>query len=213
MILVDNTTVSKFLPLLQCCYFLSLPQFLTKLTELFADKKGKGTVWLTHKRCEPNFALNVLTEILPDSYDGEDAVMSSNEVGGDDKEYPCLVRATDGKNVQFSTLVSVYSSDPRRQTQMTMYCKVQPGDLDKFHTTYGTLLKTSMTTLRKRDKKREKQRAEEQAARKRKAAETVVVRGPKRGNGRRKRQRLVKAAMKQEEARKKALEREEAKSR
>lgn len=89
--------------------------------------------------------------------------------------------------------------------------KVEPEDLDKFHATYGALLKASMMTLRKRDKKREKQRAEQQVARKRKIAETVDVRGPKRGSGRRKRQRLVKAALRQEEARKKASEKEEAK--
>ncbi|KAF8518610.1 signal recognition particle SRP9/SRP14 subunit [Gautieria morchelliformis] len=158
MTLVDNTT------------------FLTRLTELFADKKGKGTVWLTCKRF---------------SFEGEDAVMSPN--GEDGKEYPCLVRATDGKNVQFSTTV-------------------QPGDLEKFHMAYGALLKASMTTLRKRDKKREKQRAEQQTARKRKLVETVEVQGPKRGNGRRKRQRLIKAALRQDEARKRALEREESRS-
>jgi signal recognition particle subunit SRP14 len=93
-----------------------------------------------------------------------------------------------------------------------MYRKVSPEDLDKFHVAYGALLKTSMATLRKRDKKREKQRAEQQVIRKRKLAETIEVRGPKRGNGRRKRQRLVKAALRQEEARKKVSDREEAKS-
>ncbi|KAF8527389.1 signal recognition particle SRP9/SRP14 subunit [Hysterangium stoloniferum] len=153
--------------------------FISKLSSLFSDKKGKGTVWLTHKRY---------------SYEGEDAVMSTGEPeGGDDREYPCLVRATDGKKTQFST-------------------KVMPGDLDKFHAAYGTLLKTSMATLRKRDKKREKQRAEQQAARKRKLIDSVVLQGPKRGNGRRKRQRLLKAALRQEEARKKAAEKEATKA-
>ncbi|KAF8586242.1 signal recognition particle SRP9/SRP14 subunit [Ramaria rubella] len=159
MSLVDNTT------------------FLKRLTELFADKKGKGTIWLTHKRY---------------SHDGDDTLMLSG-IAEDDKEYPCLVRASDGKTVQFST-------------------RVQPGDLDRFHSAYGALLKTSMTTLRKRDKKREKQRAEQQATRKRKLAETIIVQGSKRGNGRRKRQRLIKAALRQEEARRKVAEGEDNKS-
>ncbi|GJJ13223.1 hypothetical protein Clacol_007474 [Clathrus columnatus] len=125
------------------------------------------------------------------TYDGGDVVMSSTSEE-DEKEYPCLIRATDGKHIEFST-------------------HVQPKDLEKFHAIYGSLLKASMLTLRKRDKKREKLRAEQQAAKKRKLAEPIVIRGPKRGNGRRKRQRLIKAASRQEEARKKAAEKESAK--
>jgi signal recognition particle subunit SRP14 len=63
-----------------------------------------------------------------------------------------------------------------------------------------------MSTLRKRDKKREKVRAEKQAARKHRLAEPVPIEGPKRGNGRRKRQRRVKAALKQEAARQRTQE-------
>lgn len=55
--------------------------------------------------------------------------------------------------------------------------------------------------LRKRDKKREKLRAERAAARRKKLAQDIVIEGPKRGNGRSKRQRRVKAAKKLEEAR------------
>ena len=67
-----------------------------------------------------------------------------------------------------------------------------------------------MTTLRKRDKKREKQRAEQHAIRKKRLAEPIDVEGPKRGSGRKKRQRRVKAAIKQQEAKQKMAEREEA---
>lgn len=70
-------------------------------------------------------------------------------------------------------------------------------------------MKASFTTLRKRDKKREKQRAEQLAKRKQRMAEPVVVDGPKRGNGRRKRQRKVKAAKRQEQAKERAAKREE----
>jgi signal recognition particle subunit SRP14 len=48
----------------------------------------------------------LLTQTFPVSFEGEDAVISSNEVEEDEKEYPCLVRATDGKDVEFSTTVS-----------------------------------------------------------------------------------------------------------
>lgn len=94
----------------------------------------------------------------------------------------------------------------------TLHRQVEPGQLDAFHATYGNLLKTSMTSLRKRDKKREKQRAEAQAKRKRRLAETIVVEGPKRGAGRRKRQRQMKTALRMDEARKRVQEHEEAKT-
>lgn len=121
--------------------------------------------------------------------DGEDASMKTSDGANDAGEYPVLLRMTDGKETNFST-------------------KIEPGQLDKFHAVYGSLLKASMTTLRKRDKKREKQRAEEAARRKRRMAEPIVIEGPKRGNGRKKRQRRIKAAVKQRESQLKAKERE-----
>jgi signal recognition particle subunit SRP14 len=86
--------------------------------------------------------------------------------------------------------------------------QVDSHHLDKMHAAYGSLLKSAMTTLRKRDKKREKERAEKFARRKRRLAEPVVIEGPKRGSGRRKRQRRIKAALKQQEQKKRAKERE-----
>ncbi|PFH48103.1 hypothetical protein AMATHDRAFT_76885 [Amanita thiersii Skay4041] len=148
--------------------------FLTQLATLF--EKAKGSVWLTHKRL---------------THDGEDVAMKHDDEAEDNREYPCLVRVTDGRGAKFST-------------------KVVPGDLDKFHAAYGTLLKASMSTLRKRDKKREKLRSEQAIRRKKKMTEPVVINGPKRGNGRRKRQRQIKAALKQKESQKKFNEKEEA---
>ena len=69
-----------------------------------------------------------------------------------------------------------------------------------------------MTTLRKRDKKREKQRAEQLAKQKQRMADPVVINGPRRGNGRRKRQRQVKAALKHEEMKERAAKREQARA-
>ena len=64
-----------------------------------------------------------------------------------------------------------------------------------------------MLTLRKRDKKREKERAERIAQTKKRMTEPVIIEGAKRGAGRRKRQRRIKVAKKQEESRKKFEER------
>jgi signal recognition particle subunit SRP14 len=89
--------------------------------------------------------------------------------------------------------------------------QITSGQLDTFLNAYGALLKSSMSTLRKRDKKREKVRAEKLASRKQRLAESAPIEGPKRGNGRRKRQRRVKAALKQEAARQRTEEEQEAK--
>ncbi|KAI0275221.1 signal recognition particle 14kD protein-domain-containing protein [Gloeopeniophorella convolvens] len=148
--------------------------FLSQLSSLFTSTKERGTIWLTHKRL---------------THDGEDATMDS---GDESREYPCIIRATDGKKTKFSTHIT-------------------SGQLDKFVGAYGALLRASMTTLRKRDKKREKVRAEKQAARKQRLAEPILVEGPKRGKGRRKRQRKIKAAVKQEAVRQRIQERQEAK--
>ncbi|EIM92874.1 signal recognition particle SRP9/SRP14 subunit [Stereum hirsutum FP-91666 SS1] len=146
--------------------------FLSHLGSLFESSKEKGSIWLTHKRL---------------THDGEDATMHSVD---EDKEYPCLIRLTNGKDVNYSTHISSTS-------------------LPKFHSLYGSLLKSHLNPLlRKRDKKREKQRAEEITARKKKLNEPVVVEGPKRGAGRKKRQRKMKAAVRQEEAKRRIEERE-----
>jgi signal recognition particle subunit SRP14 len=63
-------------------------------------------------------------------------------------------------------------------------------------------------TLRKRDKKKEKARVEAAALKKKKIMEGVLVEGPKRGKGRRKRERLEKVKVRLEEARRKLEEKE-----
>jgi signal recognition particle subunit SRP14 len=107
-----------------------------------------------------------------------------------DKEYPCILRATDGKHTTIST-------------------HVLSNSLPSFHAQYGALLKSTMTqTLRKRDKKKEKVRLEQLALRKKKIMEGVQVVGPKRGNRRRKRVRLSKVKERLEESRRRFEERE-----
>jgi signal recognition particle subunit SRP14 len=125
----------------------------------------------------------------------EDGTEPNNEIQRNDplgtsKEYPCLLRATDGKSCTISTHIA-------------------PSSLSSFQAHYGTLLKTTMTqTLRKRDKKKEKSRVEAAALKKKKVMEGVLVEGPKRGNGRRKRERLEKVKVRLEEAKRKLEEKE-----
>jgi signal recognition particle subunit SRP14 len=88
-----------------------------------------------------------------------------------------------------------------------LFQQITSGKLDKFLSAYGALLKSSMSTLRKRDKKREKLRAEKIAARKQRLAEPIPIEGPKRGSGRKKRQRRIK----QEAARLRVQEKQEGK--
>ena len=90
--------------------------------------------------------------------------------------------------------------------------QVEPSDLETFHSEYGTLLKASMSTLRKRDKKREKLKAEALTQKKKRLMEEVTVSGPKRGAGRKKRKRLITAAVRLAEFKKRAAEKDTAKA-
>ncbi|KAF9650296.1 signal recognition particle SRP9/SRP14 subunit [Thelephora ganbajun] len=151
-------------------------QFLKRLETLFELSKGKGSIWLNHKR---------LVYGEPDD---------ANGAPPDDRtEYPCLIRAMDGGKTKFST-------------------RVEPVDLENFHSEYGILLKASMSILRKRDKKREKLRAEQFAKKKKRLTEEVAISGPKRGAGRKKRKRLITAAVKLTEFKKRAAEKDAVKA-
>ena len=129
----------------------------------------------------------------------------------DSREYPCLVRLSDGGKYKYST--QARPSNSPSSSILSKLIQVSSFELPKFHEAYGTLIKTSILgSLRKRDKKREKQRAEEAAKRKEKLSTPVVVDGKKRGAGRRRRQRQVKATIKQQAALQKVKERLDAKA-
>lgn len=162
---------------------------------------------MLHRKGKTIQVLDVIAVVL---YDGEDVKMKHEGEGLlDSGEYACLIRASDGKGTKFSTKVN------RRSLicdlHLTSCQQVEPDRLLEFHAHYGSLLKASMTTLRKRDKKREKSRSEEAAKRKQRMTEPIVLDGKKRGKGRRKRQRKIKALLKQQESQKKHKERNEAK--
>jgi signal recognition particle subunit SRP14 len=135
--------------------------------------------------------------------------MKIEEGSSDTREYPCLVRATDGKSANFSTRVSGFLSFRSQFSLKIAFFKVDSKQLIKFQAVYGSLLKASMTSLRKRDKKRDKQRIEQAAKRKKQMTEPIVLDGNKRGSGRRQRQRKFKALLKQQESQNKFREREE----
>ena len=123
---------------------------------------------------------------------------------------PVLFAQSTGRMCHF-LLMCVHFNKSIAIPELDFSSQISSGQLDTFLNAYGALLKSSMSTLRKRDKKREKVRAEKLAARKQRLAEPVPIEGPKRGKGRRKRQRRVKAALKQEAARQRMQEKQEAK--
>jgi hypothetical protein len=62
-------------------------------------------MYACHAECWPEHRAHSLSELVTRKGDGEDAVMSDAQQDTDTREYPCLIRATDGRQVQFSTLV------------------------------------------------------------------------------------------------------------
>ena len=115
--------------------------------------------------------------------------------------YPCHGR---GKDKNFDSSAPIFCNHALARVELSHLRQVEPADLEKFYSEYGTLLKVSMSTLRKRDKKREKLRAEELGKKRKRLMEEVVISGPKRGAGRRKRKRLIASAVKLGEFKKKA---------
>lgn len=135
------------------------------------------------------------------SYDDGDIKMDTAD-GGDDREYPCLLRATNGKEISFSTRVSpTHPSSIFYILTCVSPTQVTPTDLAKFTAHYGSLLKAQMTPhLRKRDKNKQKAKQDQANARKARMTEPVLIEGSKRGAGRRKMQRRLKLVRKQNES-------------
>jgi hypothetical protein len=99
--LVDNATVNACRILTISCTEAS-SQFLKQLEALFESSRGSHSIWLNHKRCAVHLVLRVGSELnksYPVVY-GADAVPLD-----DTTEYPCLIRAMDGKKTKFSTRV------------------------------------------------------------------------------------------------------------
>jgi len=102
-------------------------QFLVELERLF-EKSRNGSVFMTVKRFNP---------IIKKA----DKLKAKTE--NPDKQYPCLVRVTNGKQ-KISTLA-------------------QPSDLFIFQSNYMTLLKLKVNTLKKKDKRAKGAKDKEEA--------------------------------------------------
>ncbi|KAF8336459.1 uncharacterized protein EI90DRAFT_3152618 [Cantharellus anzutake] len=123
------------------------------------------------------------------TYGGGDTNMTGPADEPDSNEYACIIKATNGKGAKIST-------------------QVKPSELDSFYVAYGSLLKASMPSLKKRDKKKEKARHEQTLLRRKRLEEDVILAGPKRGKGRRQYQRKLKAVITQTQIRSRIAERE-----
>ncbi|XP_047338940.1 signal recognition particle 14 kDa protein-like [Impatiens glandulifera] len=103
---------------------LQLDPFLNELTSMFERSTETGSVWVTLKRS------SMKSKVKRNK-------MSS---AGEDIEYRCLVRATDGKK--------------------TISTSVGAKDHQRFQASYATILKARMTTLKKRDRKDKRKAAD-----------------------------------------------------
>ncbi|KAK4053443.1 hypothetical protein OIV83_001609 [Microbotryomycetes sp. JL201] len=136
-------------------------EFLHALQRLFESRRESGSVFLTHKRLTYMAPLTSTTSMT--NTQGEDDVEMTNDTAnnqagharestredGDEREWPYLVRATDGKGKKAKTKISTV---------------VEPTDYDSFSTLFGALLKQSMTSMRKKRKHLIQQKRKQQAA-------------------------------------------------
>lgn len=128
--------------------------------------------------------------------DGQDVDMpaaSTSSDSGAHKEYPCIIKATNGKHAG------------NKAKKIKISTLVQPADTDSFALAYGSILKTHFSqAMRKKAKKRKDKEREKMGATAAAAADSKKrrrqtrgglpkVSGPRRGAGHAKRQRTLKA--------------------
>ncbi|KAM0788474.1 hypothetical protein ACM66B_001607 [Microbotryomycetes sp. NB124-2] len=129
---------------------LSNQEFLSALQRLFESRRETGSVFLTHKRLTyqgTTASTSSSSTSAPQQQDVEmtDKTEDAQRAGqtntkGDNKaarDWPCLVRATDGKGKKSKTKISTL---------------VESADYDTFTSSFGSLLKQSMTSMRKKRK-------------------------------------------------------------
>lgn len=198
---------------------LSLFQFLRELKTLLESQVKSGSVFITQKRCKSRGLYSIANQTrsstrvadgslyLADTYedaatsndngDGQDEPMpaaSTSSDTGAHKEYPCIIKATNGK------------SGDSISKKIKISTLVQPSDTDSFALAYGSILKTHFAqTMRKKSKKRKDKEKEKLnsastatvADSKKKRRQTKgglpKVSGSRRGAGHSKRQRSLKA--------------------
>ncbi|KAI5481624.1 signal recognition particle, SRP14 subunit [Pseudohyphozyma bogoriensis] len=116
---------------------LSNSEFLTQLSNLFASRQAKGSVFITQKRLTYQ-APTAEGDAEMAEAEGSGAGHAEGEADEDEREWPCLIRATDGQS--------------KSTTKIKISTIVQPQDYTTFSTAYGNLLKASMSSLRKKRK-------------------------------------------------------------
>jgi len=128
-----------------------------------------------------------------DAQDEDMPAASTSSETGSHKEYPCIIKATNGKHAG------------NKAKKIKISTLVQPSDTDSFALAYGSILKVHFSqTLRKKYKKRKDKEREKLSAPAAAAADSKKrrrqtrgglpkVSGARRGAGHSKRQRTLKA--------------------
>ncbi|CAN4082589.1 unnamed protein product [Withania somnifera] len=98
--------------------------FLNELTSMFERTTEHGSVWVTLKHC----------------FDKSKVQLNKMKTSGENIEFKCLIRATDGKK-NISTMVG-------------------PKDHQRFQASYAILLKARLTALKKRERKDKRKAAD-----------------------------------------------------
>ncbi|GAA5833995.1 hypothetical protein JCM11251_003587 [Rhodosporidiobolus azoricus] len=129
-------------------------QFLTQLGDLFASRKDKGSVFITQKRftyTDPSTSASTSAAAPSAEGEGEEAdvdMVDASADGEDHKEYPLLVRATDGNSGK--------DKDEKKKSKgkVNLSTIVLPSDYDSFTSSYHTLLRSVFSAgLRPKRKK------------------------------------------------------------
>ncbi|KAL6504116.1 RNA-binding signal recognition particle subunit srp14 [Orobanche gracilis] len=107
--------------------------FLNELTNMFERTTEKGSVWVTLKHYK--------------SSDKSKVKRNKMKTAGEKIEFKCLVRATDGKK-NIATMIGL------------MPGLVGPKDHQRFQSSYATILKARMTSLKKRERKDKRKAAD-----------------------------------------------------
>ncbi|SGY47501.1 BQ5605_C001g00537 [Microbotryum silenes-dioicae] len=120
---------------------LSNEEFLKQLADLFESRKGsKGSVFITMKRMTytpPGEDVTMTNAEAEEPQEGTSAAGRSSS----QQQWPCLIRAMDGKG---------------KETKRKISTIVAPEDQATWSTAYGALLKASFSTLRPKQKKKTK---------------------------------------------------------
>ncbi|GAA5835209.1 hypothetical protein JCM9279_007230 [Rhodotorula babjevae] len=114
-------------------------EFLTRLEELFAARKDSGSVFLVQKRMTHEPEASTSSAVAPAEAAGDDVDMG--EAAADEhREWPWLLRATDGKS--------------NKTSKVKLSTVVLPADTTAFLERYSSLLRTQFASALRPKRKR-----------------------------------------------------------